>query len=183
MAEGKNIGIIISIAVALILGVVLIQIIAGSIANKTGLISVTDSFSIAPARTEAGGVNDTYTFDAQDILSKSASKDWRTNDASCKIAYIKFKNQSGATMVDPTGYVWVTDGSGTEGSLTLKNILALNSSDSNSTTITYSTCPDDYMSGWTGTITNLIPGFFALAILLAAVFVIYFVLKEEGVDF
>jgi hypothetical protein len=55
----------------------------------------------------------------------------------------------------------------------LKNTLALNSSASNTTTAMYAYCPNEYIGSWAKTVMNLIPGFFALALLGAGIYVAY----------
>jgi tetrahydromethanopterin S-methyltransferase subunit B len=171
--EGKNIGLIITIAVALILGVVLIQIIASQVVTKTALTTKSETISLAAGRLEAGG------FDPAVSVATLATglTDWRNGYSECIPTTVKLLNQSGATMTVNTDYFYTQ----TNGSIRIGNTVAMNSSLENSTTVSYSYCPSEYVSGWGGTVSNLIPGFFALAILLTAVFVIFYVLREQGV--
>jgi hypothetical protein len=93
------------------------------------------------------------------------------------------KNQTGGILTDGVDYNWVDDGSRARGSLSLVNTLNLNTSLSNTTTITYDYCTEDYLAeGWGRTVLNMVPGFFALAILIGVAFVIFWILKKEGIE-
>jgi hypothetical protein len=51
------------------------------------------------------------------------------------------------------------------------------------TKVTYTYCPDEYVNeSWQRTILNLVPGFFVLAILIGTAFIIFYVLKKEGIE-
>ena len=53
----------------------------------------------------------------------------------------------------------------------------------NTTYVTYTYCPNEYVtSGWAKNITNLVPGFFVLALFIAAAFIIFYILRNEGVS-
>jgi hypothetical protein len=171
--EGKNIGLIITVAVALILGVVLIQIIAGQIVTKTDLTVKSETIDMSSARLEEGGFDPAVSV----ATLGTGLTDWRNAYSECIPTTVKLINQSGATMTVNTDYFYTK----TNGSIRIANTVAMNSSMVNSTTVSYSYCPSDYVSGWAGTVSDLIPGFFALAILLTAVFVIFYVLREQGV--
>lgn len=183
--ENKTVGIIISVAIAVLMGAILISIIADNINEKTSLVTYTDSVDIGPVRDlPGGGIN--YTANerlyASEILTNPAGSTWRGDIPDCTISSVAYYNQSGALMSNSADYTWVEDGNNVDGWLRPKNVVNLNSSASNTTTIVYSTCPVGYVSGWSKTVTQLVPGFFALAILITCVFVIFYVLRQEGVD-
>jgi glycerol uptake facilitator-like aquaporin len=171
--ETKNIGLIITVALALILGVVAIQIIASSIVTKTALTTKSETISLAAGRIEEGRFNPAVSV----ATLGTGLTDWRNGYSECIPTTVILVNQTGATMTVNTDYYYPK----TNGSIRIANTVAMNSSLDNSTTVSYSYCPSDYVSGWAGTVSNLIPGFFALAILLTAVFVIFYVLREQGV--
>jgi len=178
--EKNNTGVIISAAVFALVGVILIGVLSSEVTDKTQLVSVTDSVSIASARstTDFRAINESYTFSAGSILTQSAGTSFKTDISECAISSVVFKNQTGATLTADTDYVWVTDGNGAVGTLQLKNVKNVNVSGSNATTITYSYCQDDYVYGWARTVTNMTPGFFALAILAGLLFVVMYFMKE-----
>lgn len=180
----KSTGIIISVAVAVLMGAILIAIIADQINEKTTEVLYTDTVDISPVRLTGGAINYTAALRlyASDILTNPAGTTWRSDISDCTISTVAFYNQSGALMSNSADYTWVEDGNGIDGWLRPKNVDNLNSSGSNTTTIKYTTCPAGYVSGWAKTVTQLIVGFFALAILITCVFVIFYVLREEGVD-
>jgi hypothetical protein len=53
----------------------------------------------------------------------------------------------------------------------------------NSTYASYGYCGDSYQSGWGGTVLNMVPGFFALGILMGVAFLIIWILRKEGIGF
>ena len=186
MAENKMVGIAIALAVAVLMGVILINVIATETQSKTQLVGYADIVSIAPLRTVGGAINDTDVaanrLYASRILSHPTSAYGKNAISDCAISTIVLQNSTGATWTDGVQYAWVADGNGVDGYLRIINSVVTNNSVSNRTTLTYQTCPDAYVAGWGRTIMNLIPGFFALAILIGAAFAIFHILKEEGVE-
>lgn len=182
--ENQTVGIIIGVGVAVLLGIVLVQIIAESTTTVTTLSTATDTLNIAGARNDGlKSINASKGYNASDILTYPASTSWKANYDACAIKTIRMKNQTGDILTDGVDYNWVDDGNGARGSLSLVNTLALNTSLSNTTTITYDYCGDDYVAeGWGRTVANLVPGFFALALLIGAAFVIFWILKKEGIE-
>jgi len=121
-----------------------------------------------------GAVNNSIRF----TLTNAIYDGFRTDLSECEVTSITLKNQTGTALTPTTDYTFTAD----TAILTLNNVNALNSSSSNTTTAVYSYCADDYVGGWARTITNMVPGFFALALLGAAIFVIYIIMKREGLD-
>jgi hypothetical protein len=182
--ENKTVGIIISVGVAVLIGIVLVQIIAETTAPVTTKAVTTDTLNIAGARNNGLlSINASKGYNASDILTYPASTSWKTDYADCAITSIRMKNQTGGILTDGVDYNWVDDGSRARGSLSLVNTLNLNTSLSNTTTITYDYCTEDYLAeGWGRTVLNMVPGFFALAILIGVAFVIFWILKKEGIE-
>jgi hypothetical protein len=170
--------------VAVLIGIVLVQIIAETTAPVTTKAVTTDTLNIAGARNNGLlSINASKGYNASDILTYPASTSWKTDYADCAITSIRMKNQTGGILTDGVDYNWVDDGSRARGSLSLVNTLNLNTSLSNTTTITYDYCTEDYLAeGWGRTVLNMVPGFFALAILIGVAFVIFWILKKEGIE-
>jgi hypothetical protein len=186
--ENKTIGIIISVAIVALMGAILVQIIADNAYPKTVRTAIaSETINIAPARLAGNAINASYYFH----LAKGCpyATAWREDAGSeCQIDYNWVKNSSGAALTDPDDVVKVSNGAVCtdypSGDVHFVNSALMNSTITNTTTISYSYCADDYMTqSWSRTILNMVPGFFILGILLAVAFVIYYVLKKEGIDF
>ena len=177
-------GIIISISVALLLGVILIQIIANQTNDKTELKTFTETVNIAGAKLAGGVINQTYYF-VPKYMKNSAG--FRTDNSECSVSSIQLKNSSGFVL-DNNGcalagdYTFVADIR-----YNLCNVESLNGTTGgspNTTTITYRYCAEDYVAtGWARSLLDLVPGFFAIALLIIAAFSIMYILKENGVEF
>ena len=191
MAKSNNqsVGIAIATAVAILLGVILIQIISEQTATKVQYETVTDTFTLnrlgpGTANTSnAVNTSDTYT------LSKVTDEAWRQDITECaKTAIVdptsgaagnlRLYNQSGSIIDNGAEYVVVSG----INSVRFLNAANINGTTSTTVTAVYGTCPKEYVSGWGQTIFKLVPGFFALAILIGAAFVIFKILREEGVE-
>jgi hypothetical protein len=184
--ENKTIGILISVAVVLLMGVILIQIIADNSYPKTVRTAIaSETINIAPARLAGNAINASYYFH----LSKGCpyATAWRQDAGTeCQIDYNWVRNSSGALLTDPTDVVKISNGgicAGYQsGDIRFANSALMNATVTNTTTVSYSYCADDYMTqSWSRTILNMVPGFFALGILLSAAFVIAWILKREGI--
>jgi hypothetical protein len=181
--NNKTIGIAISVAVAILLGVILIQIIADMTANKVSLTQQSDRLALVQNATGNNYLT-TYQLTALDDA-------WRQDITECSKSTLAtgtniiIYNASGTEMTDNGA----CGAEGTaheyyiiEGQSTLKicNVPATNTS--TFMTVKYNTCPTEYVGGWGQTVFKMIPGFFALAILLGAAFVIFKILKSEGIE-
>lgn len=93
---------------------------------------------------------------------------------SCPIATIVLTNGT-TVLTQGTDYTYSL------GRINLISSLGNNGSTTYSYKTNYNYCPDNYISGWGGTVLNLIPGFFALALLLFSVGMFYSVAKEVGI--
>jgi len=158
-----------------IIGAVAVSAIAENSNEKTQLTTITRTLDISPARiTTYPDIDDTYVF----TIDNAVYSGFRTDYSECEVQTINFYNQTGDLMTDPTDYVFVMD----IASLTLENVYDLNTSTSNTTTVTYNYCANDYIGGWTKTILNVIPGLYVIALLMAIAFTIFWILKKEGID-
>ena len=170
--KGKSVGILLSVGVALIIGIVLVTIIAEQTITKTQLKWQSETVDISTTRL---GSN----IDPAVILTLDTGVgNWRNGYSECIPSSINYYNQSGSILADATDYVYTA----ATGTFHLEDTDIINQTDSNTTIASYLYCPDDYLAeGWSRTVSNMVPGFFALAILLGTVYVIFHVLKEEGV--
>lgn len=170
----KSVGIIIATAVALLLGVVLISIIADTTITSTDKRTSTDTISVAAAKAAARDVNDTT------FTVTYPPTNWETTD--CPLTGVSITNSSGTTLTETTDWT-MTKSSGVFNLVNTSTTAAAFVSNNN-TLVTYQYCDTSYVnSSWGRTILNMVPGFFALALLLGGAFIIYFVLREEGVNF
>lgn len=159
--------------VTLILGAVLVGVIATNSLAVTQKTVQTETVNIAAAVLDGGTINESTTFTLNTIPA------WRVDQTDCYPTSIVYKNQSGQTLTADTDYVFTSPST-----LTLKDTLALNSTlgANNVTTAEYAYCQDGYLAqGWSRTITNLIAGFFALALLGASLGLFYSLAKDFDV--
>lgn len=160
--------------IMLIVGLSLIVVVAGNNNSITELTTKTETVNIAPARLAAGAINTTYAFTLDTGLSN-----WRNDYSECIPTTITFKNQTGGTLTDPTDYVYTYNVP--SGQLTLENVANLNDTTSNTTTATYSYCPDGYMAlNWGRTSLDTTLGLFAVGLMLGAVALTVSIFKDFG---
>lgn len=183
--EKSSVGIIISVAIAVLIGVVLISIIASESQKVTTLTLVTESVNLASngLRNSTnnisglnGWANESYT-----LKKAYAASDWRSEDSDCTLPTPLFFGNATATVgvfVKDTDYQFFANNG------TIRMIpMTTTEKAGNLTTITYQYCSNEYLeSSWGRTVLNMTPGFFALAILMGAAFVIFYILRKEGVD-
>jgi hypothetical protein len=185
--QNKSVGIAIGVAIALLMGVILIQIIADQTANKVQLVQKVDTLTLVKiGATQANNYTVNYQLTSLDDA-------WRQDFPECSKSALAtgsniiIYNSSGAEMMD-NGACGAGPGDDNdyyiiEGASTLKICNNDNTNSSTFMTVKYNTCPaTEYVGGWGQTVFKLIPGFFALALLIGAAFVIFKILREEGVE-
>lgn len=121
-----------------------------------------------------GAVNASYHFTLAGAVTTGT---WKADYPECAVSTIILKNQSGSAMTLTAHYSFVAGTAVME----LVNTLPLNQSTSNSTTVSYDYCSADYVTGWGQTVTNLIVGFFAIALVGAALFFFFRTFEAEGI--
>lgn len=187
--EKSSLGIIIAFAVAILVGVIFIQIIANETALKSQKYTVTDTYTLV--RVPDGGlyntsvgINTTYAYTLSTVndawrqdITECAKKAIIDPSGSPATGNLWIYNSSGDIMANGIDYIVATG----INSITFKNVENLNGT-ANTATAVYRTCPTEYVNGWAQTIFKLVPGFFALAILIGGAFVIFYVLKNEGIS-
>ena len=164
--------------VLLILGIVFVSQIATMGQGITTPTAVTSESHVIGSTIITGrngtDINATITY-----TLTNAPTGWKVND--CPITNFVLTNSSGDALTVTTDYVLTASA----GTFVFVNSAGLNDTidtATNQTLASYSYCGDDYMNlGWGRTGINLVPGFFALALLLIAVGLFYSVAKETGV--
>jgi len=172
--DNKNVMILVVAFMSLIVGVGLLGVVAQEgLAKTTTLYVANETIDIANARDDAGG-NATLNQTIQFTIT-NAPTGWKITE--CPISNFDLRNQSGQTMTVNIDYYFTAN----SGLLNLTNVEILNSTSSNTTAVNYNYCGDDYIvSAWQRTVLNLVPGFFALALLGISLGLFYVVLKNEG---
>jgi len=173
------VGIMISVFIAILLGVVMLSISAGQVNDITGKVDSVDGAQALTmlANTSANPAT-TYTV-------TNAPTGWKAQssaDGGCALTNFVLTNSTGTALTVTTDYLVDLQ----YGTYTLKDTAATNGTgyfqSANTTLATYTYCPDGYQTGFGGTTLNLVPGFFALAILVAGAFTIFYILRKEGID-
>lgn len=158
--------------VAVILGAIFIGIIAGQVNTDTSQATVSsETISIAAARLAGSALNESVVFTIANPVTS-----WRADNlADCKINNFVLKNSSGQDLTATTHYVFNQN----TGTFTVKNVLPINNSNSNTTTASYNYCGDSYVSNSFGRSTaKMIGGFLALLTLIAIVSILYYYLNK-----
>jgi hypothetical protein len=167
----KGVSYLITAFVMLIIGIALLSVYADQSTTSTTLVSTTETLSLANARLAGGAINDTYYY-YPTYLGYSGT--WRGDDSSCSVSSLVVKNSTGGILDDPSQYVFVTDAR-----LNFENAVGVNYSTSNTTTITYSYCPDGYVaSAWGRSIIGVTVGLLAVLLLAGTVGFVYLAIKE-----
>ena len=114
------------------------------------------------------------------VVAEAASG-WKYDTSECTAGTIisgSYANASGVALVELTSYIVDT----TTGYITLVNSAVTNRTDFTSIIATNNNCPDGYLTqGWQRNIINLVPGFFALALLGIGIWLFYSIAKEQGI--
>lgn len=170
------IGIIISVFIAILLGVVMLSISADQVNDITGLVSNTDSAAVMTF-VAAGTINE-----VTEYTVTNAPTGWKVQSASdggCALTNFVLSNASGTALTLTTDYIVDLQ----YGTYTMVNTTATADLGATNTTIaSYTNCPDGYQTSFGGTVLNMVPGFFALAILVSVAFLIFWILRREGID-
>ena len=168
--EKESIPMLIGAFVALIIGVSLIGVIATESNEMTSTINISgENISYATAREAGTGAVDTT---AYTIANPPTT--WRITG--CPITSFVLHNSSGS-LTDVVDYTFTAS----TGGIVFNNTANVNGSVSNTTTATYVYCDKEYLTqGWNRTIINLVPGFFAIALMGISIGLFYGVMKREG---
>lgn len=172
--ENMNISILIAGFVALIIGISLIGVIATESNSVTNIVNISgENITYTEARniTAAGKgeIVGGYTFYIANIPTG-----WRATD--CPITGLILHN--GSVIWTDVDYNFTAS----TGAIMFNNSANVNDTGYNTTAATYQYCPEAYLTeGWQRTIINLVPGFFALALLGVGIGLFYEVGRREGI--
>lgn len=160
--------------VMLIIGIVLAAQVASI---GSGVTSRSGASETQTLRTNGTDLNTSGMVNPPYQITQSPTS-WKLDD--CPITNFNMANSSGSYLVEDTDYNFI-EANGTfrllRTALTKATLYPANVSYQ-----TYSYCPDDYMNlSWGRTGINLVPGFFALALLLISVALFYNIAKENGI--
>jgi len=169
----RSISAILIVFVTLIIGIALIADISSLTNKSTSLTSYTETIDLSSARLAGGTINETYDY----ILTNAVYSSWRADISDCLVETVSYTNQTGAVVVADTDYTFTS----TTAVFNVLNTESMNDAASNTTAVTYNYCDDNYQSGWGATVLKLVPGFFALALLGAALFFLTDRFKDSGV--
>jgi hypothetical protein len=172
MMEKSSITMLIGAFVALIVGVSLIGVVATEGNEITNTITITDeTVDFTSAVLASGVINTTYEF-----TIANAPTGWRITG--CPITSFVLGNSSeDYTVVDYTF-------TASSGVIVFNNSDNINASvlTTNETLVDYVYCDKEYLTqSWNRTIINLVPGFFALALMGIGIGLFYGVMKREGI--
>lgn len=188
--ENQSISLLLAAFILIILGASLIVVIADQErAITTTLSTFNETIDVSTVR--QGAVADalaTYSWDITartaigNVYAPNTKDEWKNDYGACAITVTagELTNLTGTyALVDGTDYNLTTDGY----VAFFNSSLAWNATiGSNSTLISYTHCPDDYIAiGWHRSVLFLVPGFFALGILGAGIALFYGVMKKEGI--
>jgi len=181
--DNKNITLLITAFIALIIGIVLISTVATSTQERTSLLySSNETLDISSAR--ATSVVPDLMVNETGLLSVSnayAAGEWQRGDSDCDIVLFSLTNSSTGLGTDEWNIT--TDGRIALINSTTNAAIGWGFGDdvTNTSQISYKYCDDDYLAAqWQRTVLNIVPGFFGLALLLIAVGLFYVIAKNEG---
>jgi hypothetical protein len=194
MAEKVNnvLPLLITTFVVLLIGLVVVQIVAENVLDRTTKDLYTQNIDFTAARDagDAAVIVETTKFMSPNWTGSgfySTSGRWKLDSSECLLGSANgfaMKNSSGFVLTSGDDYVVVDETATTRGYFTLKNTDNINGTRPNSTTLVYSGCQSGYITtGWARTMLNLVPGFFAIAIFAAGLLIVFFILREQGFSF
>lgn len=157
--------------VALIIGISLIGVIAAQGNDVTNKITIAgETIDYTTAVQVNGTINSSVEF-----TIVNAPDGWRING--CPIASFDLYNDS-SSLTNLVDYTFTPS----TGVIVFNNSGNVNGTATNETTATYVYCSSEYLTqGWNRTIIDLVPGFFALALMGIGVGLFYSVMKNEGI--
>jgi hypothetical protein len=174
----QTIGMLVAAFVCLFLGLALLGVVASSSNTLTTNVGATERINIQAALSAKQVVNPAIEFYPQ--IANDSRTGWRSDTSGCTVADVANSYIIGndtQAFVAGLDYGYST----TNGSIRFMNSYNVNGTLGNVTTVSYLKCPNDYVVGWAGKILNLVPGFFALALLGCSIALFYGVAKINGI--
>lgn len=179
--DNKNVALLVGAFVSIIIGVSLLTVISSeeqAVVAKTSVFNETLDFQVCMTENENPTINNT----GCNLTVANAPTGWKLqNDDSCPLTTIVLRNGTADTLTVTTDYV----ASAATGIIELKNTSAVYNGlalpSENETYVDYLYCPDDYINAsWARSVSDIIPGFFAIALLALGVGLFFAVMKNEG---
>jgi len=181
MDEG-NIKLLMLAFIAILVGVVLINVTAEEGLKKTELLRINNE---TVDYTAARHSPDTEGALMENVSARIAlanvytgTNSWKAGESECDFVALRATNST--STLGSTHYNISTDGY-----ITFKNGTAYGGPawnvGVNTSEVSYTYCGDDYLvASWQRTVLNLIPGFFGIALMIIAVGLFLVILKREG---
>jgi len=175
--DSKGIKTLITFAVLLILGAVLIAVIADqTLLNTQKTTASTETTNLTTSCYDTGQVDETSA--DCNITVTYAPTGWEQEDSDCYLSSVVVSNASGTALTLDTDYnLFASTGI----------VKMLNTTDTNSTNlgenvlIDYQYCGDGYMAeSWGRSVLNVNVGLFAVILLLAGAALIYYFFGREN---
>ncbi len=171
-------GLLVAGFVLLLIGAVLIGPISTETLARTEYSRTSQSVAIPRNGSVAAKnyeVNETVT-----VTLTQAPTDWKRTD--CPLSTIKVTNSSGSfQFASGVDYI-LTTSTGVISWLNTSDTGLGGSAYDNTSTVSYNYCADDYLNiSWGRTVLDLVPGFFAIAVMLAGVGIFFSIGKEAGI--
>jgi len=165
--------------VTLILGAVLVGVIATNALAVTAKTSIYDESSNLATSCIVGAAQQVNESDsACNITATNVPSGWKEID--CPLTSVTVENTSAGTytaLAEGTDYNLFAS----TGIVQMLNTTDTDAGDFNTTYVNYVYCQDNYLNlGWGRTITNLVAGFFAIALLMISVGLFFDVAKDTG---
>ena len=164
--------------VTLIIGIVLLGVVSIESADVTSKdIAQNETVDLVNYKNLANvsQINTTYVIPLDNAY---ATTDWQSDDGGCDFVVNLFALANATPVVDGTDYNITSDG----GLSLFDSAMWHTETMSNSTYITYTYCEDEYMTlSWGRSVMVLIPGFFAIALLMVSLALFYSIARETGV--
>lgn len=158
----------------LIIGIGLLTTVSTEEQAKTQLTTKLNE-SIDLSGWKIGSGTASYVNQSKTYTLTNAPTGWKTQDSDCNIALLEYTNASATFTVDTDFNIT------TAGLVGFKNTSIMRLT-ANSTFIDYNYCSDDYLAeNWSRTTLNVVPGLFALALLLISVALFYSLAKEYDI--
>jgi len=166
---GGNVGKILAAFFLLILGIALLTTISSESNTRTSTVTTSENMDY------------TLAFDGVNINTSYVNGPLTTlgdTNADCPLTSVALTNSSGTAYTTVTDYVFNVN----TGTFTLKDTVAVNVTADNITAVTYTYCPTGYMNiGWGRTGINIVPGFFAIALMAIAIGLFWSVYKDAKI--
>jgi hypothetical protein len=176
--ENKNLNLLILGFLTLIVGIALISTVSTSVLDRTSKdVVVDEAYNLTGVGCyQVGQVNGTTDVNCN-ITVVYAPTGWETSD--CPLTSVVVSNTGGTALTLNTDYRLFAY----NGIVQMLNTSATNLTNmGNNVLIDYTNCPADYLDSDFGrSVTNLVPGFFALALLGISLLIFYTIAKNEGI--